>query len=43
MGIQYDEGKRMFKLDTACTTYMIGISDEGYIMGSGFTGLGENI
>lgn len=31
MGIQYDERKRMFKLDTACTTYMIGISDEGYV------------
>lgn len=31
MGIQYDGQKRMFKLDTVNTTYMIGISEEGYV------------
>lgn len=31
MGIQYDEQKRMFKLDTIHTTYLIGLSEEGYV------------
>lgn len=31
MGIQYDGTRRMFKLDTAGTTYIIGITEEGYV------------
>ena len=31
MGIQYDAQKRMFKLDTSHTTYLIGLSEEGYV------------
>ncbi|MGN0405823.1 MAG: alpha-galactosidase [Bariatricus sp.] len=31
MGIQFDKSKRIFKLDTANTTYMIGLSQEGYL------------
>lgn len=31
MSILYDEQNRMFKLDTVHTTYMIGLSDEGYV------------
>lgn len=31
MGIQFDETKKMFKLDTENTTYMLGITEEGYI------------
>lgn len=31
MGIQYDEKKKMFKLDTDNTTYLIGMSEEGYV------------
>lgn len=31
MAIQYDGEKRIFKLDTDNTTYMIGISEEGYV------------
>ena len=42
MGIQYDEQKRMFKLDTENTTYIIGISEEGYV-GSALGSLEEDI
>lgn len=31
MSIKYNENNRIFKLDTAATTYMIGISPEGYV------------
>lgn len=31
MGILYDEGRKLFKLDTADTTYLIGLSPEGYV------------
>ncbi|MCI8640143.1 MAG: alpha-galactosidase [Coprococcus sp.] len=31
MAIQFDEKRNMFKLDTKCTTYLIGISKEGYV------------
>ncbi len=31
MGILYDEVRKMFKLDTAHTTYLIGVSEEGYV------------
>ena len=31
MGIQYDGRRKMFKLDTIHTTYMIGLSEEGYV------------
>ncbi len=31
MAILYDSGKRIFKLDTCHTTYMIGVTEEGYV------------
>lgn len=31
MGIKFNKEKKMFKLDTSHTTYMIGISEEGYV------------
>lgn len=31
MSIKYNEAKKLFKLDTADTTYVIGLSPEGYI------------
>ncbi len=31
MGILFDEEKKIFKLDTEHTTYMAGLSDEGYV------------
>lgn len=31
MSIQYSAEKKMFKLDTDATTYLIGLTDEGYV------------
>ena len=31
MSVRYDEKQKVFKLDTENTTYMIGITDEGYV------------
>ena len=31
MGISYFEEKKIFKLDTERTTYLIGLSPEGYV------------
>ncbi|MGN0331754.1 MAG: alpha-galactosidase [Lachnospiraceae bacterium] len=31
MGIRFDEEKKVFKLDTKDTTYIIGLSEEGYL------------
>ncbi len=31
MAVLYDESRRLFKLDTANTTYMIGITEDGYV------------
>ena len=33
MSILYDAQKRLFKLDTSDTSYVIGIYDEGYLLG----------
>ena len=31
MGIRYNEEKKIFKIDTERTTYLIGLSPEGYV------------
>ena len=31
MAISFDENKKIFKLDTAKSTYLIGLSPEGYL------------
>ncbi len=31
MSIQYNLKQKLFKLDTECTTYLIGLTDEGYV------------
>ena len=31
MAITFSEGKKLFKLDTQNTTYMIGLTKEGYV------------
>ena len=31
MSVQFEEQRRVFKLDTAHTTYMMGVTKEGYL------------
>ena len=31
MSVQFEEQRRVFKLDTANTTYMMGVTKEGYL------------
>lgn len=31
MAVQFEEQRRIFKLDTAHTTYMMGVTREGYL------------